>query len=132
MWAICGSVGFPAFCANAQLVERHMAATAAMRRMDIARSFGPARQARRGYIEVDIYFDEIGHHEVPKFSHSKRVPMSALGQKRTLCGVRSMSALPPKADIGTQSRNVRFVPKADSCTAAKRPCSIYLVGARQQ
>ena len=24
-----------------------------------------------------------------------------------------MSALPPKADIGTQSRNVRFVPKAD-------------------
>ena len=27
--------------------------------------------------------------------------------------VRSMSALPPKADIGTQSRNVRFVPKAD-------------------
>jgi len=30
-----------------------------------------------------------------------------------------MSALPPKADIGTQSRNVRFVPKADSGTAAK-------------
>jgi hypothetical protein len=24
-----------------------------------------------------------------------------------------MSALPPKADIGTRSRNVRFVPKAD-------------------
>jgi len=24
-----------------------------------------------------------------------------------------MSALPPKADIGTQSRNVRFVPKAE-------------------
>src|SRR5215469_4283384 len=30
----------------------------------------------------------------------------------------AMSALPPKADIGTQSWNVRFVPKADSCTAA--------------
>src|SRR5215468_8794365 len=29
-----------------------------------------------------------------------------------------MSALPPKADIGTQSRHVRFVPKADSCSAA--------------
>src|SRR5215472_8720511 len=29
-----------------------------------------------------------------------------------------MSALPPIADIGTQSRNVRFVPKADSCSAA--------------
>jgi hypothetical protein len=27
--------------------------------------------------------------------------------------VRSMSALPPIADIGTQSRNVRFVPEAD-------------------
>jgi hypothetical protein len=29
-----------------------------------------------------------------------------------------MSALTPKADIGTQPRDVRFVPKADSCTAA--------------
>jgi hypothetical protein len=29
-----------------------------------------------------------------------------------------MSALPPIADIGTQPRDVRFVPKADSCTAA--------------
>ena len=38
--------------------------------------------------------------------------MSALGQKRTLEYVRAMSALPPKADIGTQSWNVRFVPKA--------------------
>jgi hypothetical protein len=26
---------------------------------------------------------------------------------------QAMSALPPKADIGTQSRDVRFVPKAD-------------------
>jgi hypothetical protein len=26
---------------------------------------------------------------------------------------QEMSALPPKADIGTQSRDVRFVPKAD-------------------
>src|SRR6516165_973387 len=39
--------------------------------------------------------------------------MSALGHKRTLVHVRLMSALPPKADIGTRSRNVRFVPKAD-------------------
>ena len=31
-----------------------------------------------------------------------------------------MSALPPKADIGTQPRDVRFVPKEDSCGAAKR------------
>src|SRR5262249_27463325 len=39
--------------------------------------------------------------------------MSALGQKRTLRRVCVMSALPPKADIGTQSWNVCFVPKAD-------------------
>jgi hypothetical protein len=30
-----------------------------------------------------------------------------------------MSALPPKADIADCNRDVRFVPKADSCTAAK-------------
>ena len=39
--------------------------------------------------------------------------MSALGQKRTSEHVRVMSAFPSKADIGTQSWNVRFVPKAD-------------------
>src|SRR6516162_5295513 len=35
--------------------------------------------------------------------------MSALGQKQTLTRLLYMSALPPKADIGTQSWNVRFV-----------------------
>jgi hypothetical protein len=39
--------------------------------------------------------------------------MSALGQKQTFPNVQPMSALPPKADIGTQPRDVRFVPKAD-------------------
>src|SRR5262249_26638756 len=43
--------------------------------------------------------------------------MSALGQKRTSECFQPMSALPPKADIGTQSRNVRFVPEADMGTA---------------
>ena len=42
-----------------------------------------------------------------------RRPMSALGQKQTFPRGHFMSALPPKADIGTQSRNVRFVPVAD-------------------
>ena len=37
---------------------------------------------------------------------------SALGQKQTSEVVQSISALPPKADIGTQPRDVRFVPKA--------------------
>ena len=46
--------------------------------------------------------------------HSKfRSPMSALGQKQTSRHFQPMSALPPKADIGTRSRNVRFWHKAD-------------------
>jgi hypothetical protein len=48
------------------------------------------------------------------FAGSNSKPfMSALGQKQTLQDVHSMSALPPKADIETQSRDVRIVPKAD-------------------
>ena len=55
--------------------------------------------------------------------HSKIRPvMSALGQKRTFRLVPPMSALPPKADIGTQSRDLRFVPKADilRCSEERR------------
>jgi hypothetical protein len=55
--------------------------------------------------------------------------MSALGHKRTLEQVRVMSALPPKADIAGRDRHVRFVPKADSCTAAKRAAICSLVRA---
>ena len=41
-----------------------------------------------------------------------------------------MSALPPKADIAERDRNVRFVPKADSCTAANQQRVLFdhLVG----
>ena len=39
--------------------------------------------------------------------------MFALGHKRTFWNVRSMSALPPKADIAKHYWNVRFVPQAD-------------------
>jgi hypothetical protein len=56
--------------------------------------------------------------------------MSALGQKQTLehdC----MSALPPKAAIDGAMRNVRFVPKADSCAASKPSLFDHLVGAEQ-
>src|SRR5262252_2492838 len=45
--------------------------------------------------------------------------MSALGQKQTLGKARLMSALPPKADMVQHGRDVCFVPKADSCSAAK-------------
>ena len=44
--------------------------------------------------------------------------MSALGQKQTYAMHKGMSALPPKADMCGATRDVRFVPKADSCSAA--------------
>jgi hypothetical protein len=47
--------------------------------------------------------------------------MSALGRKRTSQHTRAMSALPPKADIGTQPRNVRFVPKAEVASFTRSP-----------
>jgi len=47
-------------------------------------------------------------------------PLSALGQERTSPTYLAMSALPLKADKQQTCRNVRFVPKADSCTAAKK------------
>src|SRR6516165_3483343 len=50
--------------------------------------------------------------------------MSANGQKQTLRVVRPMSALPPKTDIDERDRHVRYVPKADLCTAAKAAYSI--------
>jgi hypothetical protein len=39
--------------------------------------------------------------------------MPALGQKRTFERLDTMSALPPKADIGRRQLDVRFVPKTD-------------------
>jgi hypothetical protein len=58
--------------------------------------------------------------------------MSALGQKQTSPYIRVMSALPPEADIGTQQRDVRFVPKADSCGAAKSGLFDHLAGFGEQ
>src|SRR5215469_8322870 len=46
-------------------------------------------------------------------------------------GWASMSALPPIADIGTQSCDVCFVPKADSCTATTGCLFDHLVGERE-
>jgi len=43
-----------------------------------------------------------------------------------------MSALPPKADIGTQPRDVRFVPKADIClTLLDHPVGMLRATARR-
>src|SRR5262245_52885483 len=45
--------------------------------------------------------------------------MSASGHKQTKRHHGAMSALPPKADKEQTCRDVRFVPKADICSAAK-------------
>jgi hypothetical protein len=42
-----------------------------------------------------------------------------------------MSALPPKADIRERVLDVRFGPKADSCSAAKSVLFDHLIGARE-
>jgi hypothetical protein len=47
--------------------------------------------------------------------------MSALGQKRTFAVQKVMSALPPKADMCSATRHVRFTPKAD-----KLCCGIFV------
>src|SRR5262249_5754223 len=39
----------------------------------------------------------------------------------------TMSALPPKADIGTKLHDVRFVPKADIGSSFDRPCRRWQV-----
>jgi hypothetical protein len=46
--------------------------------------------------------------------------------------MQPMSALPPKADIPQRNCDVRFVPKADSCTAAILSLSINPVGMAEQ
>ena len=45
--------------------------------------------------------------------------MSALGQKRTFCDAKAMSALPPKADIDQVRWDVRFVPCVDGSELAR-------------
>jgi hypothetical protein len=54
-----------------------------------------------------------------------------MGQE-TFPGKATMSPLPPKADVAERNRHVRFVPKADSCTAAKRSLLDHLIGAGEQ
>jgi len=48
-------------------------------------------------------------------------PMSALGQKQTFGPRKSMSALPPKADINWTWWDVRFVPIADIGSPIRSP-----------
>jgi hypothetical protein len=50
---------------------------------------------------------------MPLVTSNGAAAMSALGQKRTLGRLYTMSALPPKADIAERDRDVRFVAIAD-------------------
>jgi len=50
--------------------------------------------------------------------HQSRAADVRFGSKADI-GI--LSALPPKADIGTQPRNVRFVPKADVAPFIRSP-----------
>ena len=54
-------------------------------------------------------------------------PNRVLADFTTGAGMKQCPLYPPKADIGNQSRNVRFVPKADICTAAKSCLFDHLV-----
>jgi hypothetical protein len=54
------------------------------------------------------------------------------GSEETFTHLQRMSALPPKADIGTHPCDVCFVPKADSCTAAKGSLFDHLVGVEEK
>src|SRR5262249_22720122 len=63
----------------------------------------------------------VGGNRVGRWS---RVKMSALGQKQTWAPHQPMSALPPNATLNATYRNVRFGPKADSCTQQRGRYSI--------
>src|SRR5215469_11994261 len=69
-------------------------------------------EIRTKRMSIFLQHGMAGHKIVLRRSNMRK-RMSALGQKRTLRKVQSMSALPPKADMADAMRNVRFVPKAD-------------------
>jgi hypothetical protein len=55
--------------------------------------------------------------------------MSALGQKQTFAVQKRMSALPPKADMCSATRHVRFVPIADIAFLIQAASFLGLCGA---
>jgi len=55
--------------------------------------------------------------------------MSALGQKRTFTRLQPMSALPPKADMTEQDRDVRFVPITEVLSRSVSPLAQECIGA---
>jgi hypothetical protein len=80
----------------------------------LASSAGPNSGRLRKWLPIIRIFRAL------RVGQGSGAAMSALGQKRTLGHVRAMSALPPKADIGTQPRDVRFVPITDVVGSSRR------------
>jgi hypothetical protein len=73
-------------------------------------------------VAIPLYAASLHNLTVPEALENDRPgrcePMSALGHKRTNVTAKAMSAFTPKADIERRVWHVRFVPKADSCSAA--------------
>jgi len=74
------------------------------------------RRATRGFPDYAEVINRWRPFAESSNEHSY-VDLENLGQKRTLLSGRSMSALPPKADIRQGNRDVRFVLEADICSA---------------
>src|SRR6516162_9335377 len=70
-----------------------------------------SRRLRLRGITAGIYGWRNGF-RVTLHRNTTKLPMCALGQKRTLSDISAMSALPPKADIAESDWHVRFVPIA--------------------
>src|SRR5262249_39240362 len=70
------------------------------------------RRATRGFPDYAEVINRWRPFAESSNEHSY-VDLENLGQKRTLLSGRSMSALPPKADIRQGNRDVRFVLEAD-------------------
>src|SRR5262249_48151062 len=73
---------------------------------------------------ITFWMKNFGWRIVPFVTPKPGRPDVRFGSKADIGHLRAMSALPPKADIGTQPPDVRFVPKADICSAAKAAYSI--------
>jgi hypothetical protein len=72
----------------------------------------------RGLHRVRKEYHIFGSRIVPFVTPKRAALMSALGQKQTFALQWATSALPPKADMCGATRDVRFGPLTDSCTAA--------------
>src|SRR5262249_8205712 len=62
---------------------------------------------------ITFWMKNFGWRIVPFVTPKPGRPDVRFGSKADIGHLRAMSALPPKADIGTQPPDVRFVPKAD-------------------